>query len=722
MRMERLALRLVVTSCFNSACGTFAVQAQQASRPDVVTLPDVVVRAKAVKPAASETIEPNQALSGASLRLKATSTLGATLQDELGVANASFGPNVGLPIIRGQGGTRVRAMIGGLGTHDASSVSADHGVMVEPAMAESITVWRGPAAIRFGGSALSGAIDVDDGRIADRRTPSLKSRVEVRARDGGHLALTRLDGPIRDSMSWHIDVHHRVQGDTRIPGSAIDEDAVRRQFYLVNAQNTQGFIGNTDALTQGAAVGGGWWGEHAKIGFALSTFEQQYGIPSGAHSHSHGPILPGAPKAQEDVRIDARQQRLDVKGEWFEVPKLDGTLRWGLVHTDYHHDELANGVAKTTFKNQVTEGRADLEHQFTDNWQATVGVHTQNRLFSALGEEAFVPETQVRSVGAFMLHQLDSGPWRLEAGLRGDIQWSEPLQAQTASQGVTLTLPRRRFQPGSLSLALAHKHDTGAITLTHWRVSRAPDVQELYALGPHLATITYDMGNSALRAEKLKGWDLGLEQTVGHSSLKANAYAYSSDSYIYQRNTGVFYTSDEQQFRSLCARLDQCLTVTSYEQAAARLQGYEASWMFPLAAPVPASNSGEAREAAPLMLGIFGDMVRGQLRSGEDLPRLPPRRWGFRLDYNQGPWVSEWRITRNETQNHPGANETTTPGSVQLHGSLSWSARLQGGQRISYFLVGRNLSNQEVRNSTSFLRNYAPEPGRTIEIGVEARL
>jgi iron complex outermembrane recepter protein len=686
-------------------------------------LPEVVVRATAVKDAASDTIEPAQNLRGPSLRLKATSTLGATLQDEPGVANASFGPNVGLPIIRGQGGARVRAMVGGLGTHDASNVSADHSVMIEPAMAESIMVWKGPAAIRFGGSALSGAIDVDDGRIPDRHARALMTRAEVRARDGGYLALTRMDGPFNGSLTWHIDAHLREQGNARIPGRAIDEDAVRRQFYLVNAQNTHGFIGNTDAVTQGGSVGASWWGGKAKVGMALSTIRQNHGIPGGAHSHSHtiGPVTPGAVAPPEDVRIDAQQQRLDVKGEWYELPHLDGMLRWRVVHTDYQHDELANGLSMTRFMNQVTEGRADWEVQLHEHWQATLGLHAQDRLFSALGDEAFVPKTQVRSVGAFMLHQLDKGPWRLEAGLRVDAQWSDPLDAQMASQGVSLTLPKRRFQPGSLSVALSRKHDAGSATLTHWHVSRAPEVQELYALGPHLATLTYDMGNSALQAESLKGWDLGLEQAVGRSTVKANAFVYTSDNYIYQQSTGVFYASDEQQFRSLCARLDQCLPVTSYEQAAARLQGYEASWTVPLGGSATSQSAGEEGQV-PWSVGVFGDMVRGRLRSGEDLPRMPPRRWGLRLDYSQGPWASAWRITRQERQDHPGANETDTPGSVQLNGSLRWSTQLQGGQRLSYFLIGRNLTNQEIRNSASFLRNYAPEPGRSIEIGMEARL
>jgi len=37
-------------------------------------------------------------------------------------------------------------------------------------------------------------------------------------------------------------------------------------------------------------------------------------------------------------------------------------------------------------------------------------------------------------------------------------------------------------------------------------------------------------------------------------------------------------------------------------------------------------------------------------------------------------------------------------------------------------VVGRNLGNAQVRNSASFLRNYAPEPGRLVQIGLQATL
>jgi iron complex outermembrane receptor protein len=46
-----------------------------------------------------------------------------------------------------------------------------------------------------------------------------------------------------------------------------------------------------------------------------------------------------------------------------------------------------------------------------------------------------------------------------------------------------------------------------------------------------------------------------------------------------------------------------------------------------------------------------------------------------------------------------------------------WSA---GRHETVLFVQGRNLLDREIRNSVSFLRNYTPEPGRAIEVGLRS--
>ena len=91
--------------------------------------------------------KPVTVLHDDNLRMKTGSTLGETLQYEMGVHGQSFGPGAGLPVIRGQDGPRVRVLSNGLGTNDASQMSPDHASTAVPLTAERIEILRGPATL-----------------------------------------------------------------------------------------------------------------------------------------------------------------------------------------------------------------------------------------------------------------------------------------------------------------------------------------------------------------------------------------------------------------------------------------------------------------------------------------------------------------------------------------------------------------------------------------------
>ena len=75
-------------------------------------------------------------------------------------------------------------------------------------------------------------------------------------------------------------------------------------------------------------------------------------------------------------------------------------------------------------------------------------------------------------------------------------------------------------------------------------------------------------------------------------------------------------------------------------------------------------------------------------------------------------------MTRAERQDEPGFNETETAGYWLLNTSASY--KLAAGDRtdLFFFVKGNNLLDQEIRNSTSFLRNVAPEAARGVELGL----
>jgi len=191
---------------------------------NVQKLDDMIVSAPFVE-SVDDSAHPITILNGAELRSKVGSTLGETLQNELGVTNQSFGSGVGIPVIRGQSGSRVKVLQNSLGNNDASSLSADHATGVDPIIAERVEVLRGPSTLLYGSGAMGGIVNVIDNRIPEKQFDKvIGGAAEQRydsATDESSSAL-KVEGG-KNNFAYHVDGFYRDAGNTSIGGAAIDE-------------------------------------------------------------------------------------------------------------------------------------------------------------------------------------------------------------------------------------------------------------------------------------------------------------------------------------------------------------------------------------------------------------------------------------------------------------------------------------------------------------------
>lgn len=685
------------------------------SEEDTVILEEIEVKAK--KKNSEEFLEPSSTLSKDELMKKSSSTLGATLQDELGVANSTFGPNVGIPLIRGQHGPRTRVMVNGIGSHDASSMSPDHGVTVESLLAKEVRVLKGPAAIRNGGGAIGGAVEVLDGRIPERipKETVINSQLRYNTNHDERTIVSEIDLGLK-SLAFHADVHGRVSNDIQIPGYAIDQKAIEQIFYSRSPTNTRGYTANTDAKSFGGSAGTTLFTEYLTLGVSFSQYASQYGIPLGPPHSDGGPVI----DAPEAVNIDMQQDRIDFRGQLYFDSKWIDNLLLRVGKTNYRHHELGNDAKQTTFSNDVIESRLELNHSLHSNIKGILGFHDINREFSAIGTEAFVPQSKTRTTGFYLIETLNLEAWQLEVGLR-----KEQSQVEAAQQRIRFspTLSRiipasnQTYAPESFSFALKRRHNTGSITLNRWIARRAPEIQEMAAFGPHLATRTYDIGSRDLKKETLDGWDIKLQQFVGELDTQVSFFQYEAENYIYQQNAGTVYYGPyfRPQPPGTCSNPADCLTLMRYAQQDAKFHGYEFQSVLPLAMPLFNKFS----------IGVFADQVRGTLEDETNVPRLAPGRYGFFITSEIDTWQSELRVTRGRDQKRTGTIiqptgielEPGTEGYVKLDFYMKRPFKYQSF-RGDFFVNARNITDAEIRNSTSFLRYYTPELGRNIEVGM----
>lgn len=666
---------------------------------DAVVLPGIQVEGQRLPEHAPEPGAAPIELSGDALRDRRGATLGDTVSEEAGVHNASYGAGVGVPVIRGLGGARVKVLSNGSGTHDATTFSPDHASTADATLAGSVRILRGPAAIRYGGGAIGGAVDVEDGRIPVRPVArplagSVDTTYGSNGRERTHaLRIDTGHGPV----ALHAGAFSRDRGDSHIGGCAVDDAAVFTQFGQINTRNSCGRLYNSDARGAGGTFGGTVFVGNAAFGAAVNSSSNEYGIPP-APGHSHG--------GDDRTRIAMDNRRLDTRAEWLGEGWLQA-VRHTSGHVDYRHDEVDSGTVATTFSNRATEHRVEAEHRAGDALDGTLGLHHVQRRFSALGVESYIPATELKMSAIYATQRFRWNAFTLEGGLRAE---NTRMQAgERVLETITVDMPDRRFSAFSRSLSLywqAQAHLRIGVLWSH--AQRAPEIHELYSLGPHLATRTYDVGNLSLERETLDGRELELVYDNRHWRARLNVFDNTIDGYIYQRTLArIFYDTGEERIRPGCVRLEECLPVVNYSQSAARLRGFEADITRVLDSP----------RWGHIEISLFADQVRGRLTAlDEDIPRLPAFRAGGQIAFRTDLWNGRLRITRLADQNRPGANETPTDGHTRVDASLNRTIRLDALRTLTLSLRGRNLLDADARNATSMLRNFSPEPGRAIDL------
>ncbi len=662
---------------------------------DAQQLEEVIIYSAGIKHSTAKSAKPVTVLSGDDLRTKAGQTIGETLNNELGITNQSFGSGVGKPVIRGQAGPRVRVMQNSLGNNDVSTLSPDHANGVDPVIAERIEVLRGPSTLLYGSGNIGGIVNVIDNRIPETVPDKAIGGAGEQRYDSAtneSASALKLEGG-KGNFAYHVDGFYRGQNNTHIGGLAIDEAAVRKHDPSFNSLapgeliNTDGFIGNSQARSRGGSVGASYIGDAGLVGAAANSLEKVYGIAPDGHGEA-------------PVTVDLKQTKYDIKGQLNKPFAFAEEIRMKFGYTDYQHTELDGGIPGTIFLNESFESRLELEHQAINNIQGTIGFQSVNSAFEGLGKEGqIVPKSDIDSYALFSVETFDFAPVKIDLGARVESNTIAPENRDSVSY-----IP----VSGSAS-ALWDINDQHQVSLAFTHSQRAPQIQELFTDGFHHASRSFERGNAGLGKELSNNLDLGYRFNSDWMTAEINLFHNWVSDYIYQqRSSSLLFNSADSSFVTPGTDCNECFPLLNTQQADATFKGFETQTIFPLM----------QNEYGVLDLTLFGDYTRGTFNNGQDVPRMPPLRYGLQLSYEKDEFSTNARLTRGETQTHPGENETETDSYLLLNIGAQYRLADIHGADILLFAKGKNLLNENIRNSTSYLRNFAPEPGRSGEIGV----
>lgn len=600
-------------------------------------------------------------------------TLGDTLQNEVGIQSSNFGPVAGRPVIRGLDGNRIRVLQNGLGTLDASAQSIDHAVPIDTLTIDKVEVVRGPMSLLYGSSAVGGVVNIVNNRIHREYTEGAITQFDVRGESvNNSLSLSnRIDYGVGKWM-FHFDGSLQNMGDTEIPRYTNSD---RRRSRNPTDPEPRDEIPNSFSQQSSLAFGASRIFDRGHLGLSYYRFDNDYGSIT-----------------EEDVMIRMVQNRIELSSECRPENGSVRAYRVRSAQSFYKHEEFEGDEVGTTFKNSGNETRLEV-HTESGKVSGVSGLQTQINTFKAIGDEAFLPESDNLSVALFSLQKLSvSEPGTLELGARIESTQSDRKASDLGG--------KTDHQFTGMNGSLGYQHDLKkdhTLNASYSYTQRAPTFQELYSNGNHVATGQVERGSTSLDEEKAHALELSYKKDSAASFFTFAVYTQWFDDYILLSPTGENDASADNN------------PIFQYRQENARIYGAELESREELSHETLGGSWWGITKA---------DITRGTGQGGDDLPRMPAPRLSFGVQYLKDRWEVDLEAQHYFDQTHTAENELKTDSFTMLNFGLIYEIP-KASQNYRFYFRVKNITDEEGRLATAFTKDRAPLPGRNFLAGFQ---
>lgn len=697
---------------------------------DVDVLDDVVVVAPAPAPADSDHAST---LDDAALDAVRGAGLADALAEISGVTVLrSPAGGMGKPIIRGHVGRRNLILYDRV-RHESQKWGIDHAPEIDPFAADSMTVLKGAAGLRYGADAIGGVVLVDPPPLPDEpgvsgETHFIGSSNAVRGATATRVQGTHAAAP---GFAWRAEANATRGAAAMTPDYALD--------------NTGSAVWNAAATLGYSRDGYGVEATYRHHDARLGLFSGLRNATPDEFTQSLSLAQPvGADAFSRDYAIERAFQRTthDLALLRGTVPVADaGTFVLTYAYQDNHRDEFAvvrEAIDGPQLTFDLRTHGADVVFEQTEVavgasavLEGEVGASYQRQGNTYDGADpAFLPDYVQDAGGVFAIERLVWSRVELEGGARydgtrrvstlddrafapfgaqdrlpddcrsvgadGDGECTTPFDAGSGSLGVLVrpvaSVPRLTLRTDAM---------TGA---------RPPATDEQFIKGSAPAFPVFSNGNGRLGLERT--WGGSVTATFANAWLFVEGAGYTNfiDDYIYFR---AFPRSDDPNDPDF----SECAPLTCGVQGS-----------FPLFEPeaVDALFYGGELSATtqppewPVRFDLRASWVRAQQTgSGDPLVFIPPDRYRLGVTYqwpdlgmSEHGFVGVAGTFVDRQRRFDEAADFATP--PPAYGLLEASTGIEvpfSGQRLQLALVGRNLTNARYRDYTSLLRYFANEPG-----------
>ena len=667
-----------------ASVSVFAAENEQATTLDTIRIKAHPLEQTSKDFAVADTVVDQKRLAQGAV------TIGEALSGETGISSNQFGAGSSRPVIRGQDGPRIKILQNSSENIDVYTLSPDHAVTVDPALAKQVEVIRGPSTLLFGAGTVGGLVNVTDSKLPTALPEKgYEGNVGLRYNTGSDekLATAGVTLGLGDQVALRVEGLKREANDYIAPDYVHEGEKERR-------------VDNTFAKGQTVNVGLSWIYDRGFTGISYSNRQDQYGLPGHSHEyescHLHGLSLHcGEHDHDEDGHdhedhdqdhaheagpwIDLKSERYDVRTELDDPFAGFKKLRAQASYTDYQHDEIEEDTIATRFKNKGYDGRLELVHNPLGAWEGVIGTQYGQQKLELTGEEAFLAPNTTKKWSVFALEHAQLNDVHVELAARVDQQ---KIDIDDSS--------KKDFDGSAFSVSGAANWEFAPnykLSLVTSHQERLPLAQELYADGGHFATNTYELGNDQLSKEKSNNVELGFHYDDNTFDYHVHVYHNWFDDYIYAQTLDRY-----KDFR-----------LVQYAQDKAKFYGAEAEAGY---------------QISPIYkLSVFGDYVRGKI-DNDNAPRVPAGRLGTKLNADfDDHWSGSAEYYHVFQQDKIAAYETDSQSYNMLNLGVAYSGNYSNVSDYRVFLNANNLLDDQVYQHASFLSTI-PQVGRNFSVGV----
>ena len=583
-------------------------------------------------------------------------SIGEALEYQAGVANRSFGPGSGRPVIRGFDGDRVLVLQDGLRVGGIASQSGDEVEPIDVLSLDRVEIVKGPATLLYGSNAIGGV--VNGVSTNDVYQPGLSGYLTTFG--GTNARQAGVSGGFKYGAGNFL--------------FFANGGGQRASDYSTPA----GKVLNSFARAGNFGGGAGWFPRRGWLVFNYNYDRRRHGIPvepdeldfESLHERRHSFQLKGGVRGWSGF----------VEGGDFAVSYNDYGAREFEFESDENVTELESVATNKNFNY-----RASFNQERRGVFSGTLGFSGFTRDYESVGEEAPAPRTKQNSFAAYALERVDLERVGFQFGGRVEQNGYNPAGDFRDRNFVGFS--------GSAGLRVP-LWDGGSFVANYQRSFRAPALEELYNNGPHPGILVFDIGNPNLKAEQGDGIDLSLRHSSGRVRFEGSLFYYNLRNFVFPAFTGL---TDEESH----------LPIVNYAQGNSRYAGTEASI--------------EARVLRGLWLDAQVDYVRAELtQQNKPLPRIPPLRGRLGLDWRYRAFSLRPELVLANRQTRVFDNETPTAGYAVFNLDASYTFATKRASHILTF-GARNLGDVLYRNHLSFLKEIAPEMGRTVRLNYALR-